>query len=326
MHGLELTVGTAAVKHWRRRARGLGSRCMRRAKRRIAAPGRGAEPRPRRALALGILLGGLSTMGLAPAPGCDNAPDEVVAPVTITPAEEPGPQREPPVEALRVHVLREYPHDKDAFTQGLLWHDGAIYESTGQYGESSLRKVRLDDGKVLAERAIDPGLFAEGLALVDGHLIQLTWRAGLALVSDLETLEQRKTLRYRGEGWGLCYDGSFLVMSDGSSILEFRDPASLEVIREVTVTKNGRAVPRLNELECVGADIYANIWRSDEILRIDARTGRVTASIDASGLLTRLESIRADVLNGIAYKPDSKTFLITGKLWPHLFEVELVPR
>jgi glutamine cyclotransferase len=265
-------------------------------------------------------------MGLAPAPGCDNTPDEVVAPVTITPTEEPGPQPEPPVEALRVHVLREFPHRSDAFTQGLLWHDGAIYESTGQYGESSLRKVRLDDGKVLAERAIDPALFAEGLALVDGRLIQLTWRAGLALVSDLETLEQLKTLRYRGEGWGLCYDGSSLVMSDGSSILEFRDAASLEVIREVTVTKNGRAVPRLNELECVGTDIYANIWRSDEILRIDARTGRVTASIDASGLLTRLESIRADVLNGIAYKPDSKTFLITGKLWPHLFEVELVPR
>jgi len=142
----------------------------------------------------------------------------------------------------------------------------------------------------------------------------------------LATLERRTTLRYSGEGWGLCFDGTALVMSDGSSTLEFRDPSSMEVLREVSVMKEGRPVPRLNELECVDSDIYANVWRSNEILRIDSKTGRVTASIDASDLLTRFESLQADVLNGIAYKPDSKTFLVTGKRWPQLFEVELVPR
>jgi len=201
-----------------------------------------------------------------------------------------------------------------------------MYESTGQYGKSSLRKVRLEDGKVLAERKLDPNLFGEGLALIDDSLVQLTWRAGVALVSDLATLETRTTLQYRGEGWGLCFDGTALVMSDGSSILEFRDPKSLEILREVSVMKNGHPVPRLNELECVGSEIYANVWQRNEILRVDAKTGRVTASIDASGLLTAAESRAADVLNGIAYKEDSKTFLVTGKLWPQLFEVELVPR
>lgn len=201
-----------------------------------------------------------------------------------------------------------------------------MYESTGQYGKSSLRKVRLEDGKVLALRELDAELFGEGLARVDERLVQLTWRSGLALISDLATLEQRSTIRYRGEGWGLCFDGTALVMSDGSSVLEFRDPSSMEILREVSVSKEGRPVPRLNELECVGSEIYANVWQSSEILRIDSKTGRVTASIDASDLLTRFESLRADVLNGIAYKPDSKTFLVTGKLWPQLFEVELVPR
>ncbi|MDH3652651.1 MAG: glutaminyl-peptide cyclotransferase [Myxococcales bacterium] len=273
-----------------------------------------------------MLVAGLAAVAAAVAPGCGKPAEETVSPVHVTPTDTTHPVGGPAPEALRVRVLRQYPHDKDAFTQGLIWHDGVMYESTGQYGKSSLRKVRLEDGKVLARRELDPDFFGEGLARVDDQLVQLTWRSGLALVSDLATLERRTTLRYRGEGWGLCFDGTALVMSDGSSILEFRDPKSMEVLREVSVMKEGLPVPRLNELECVDSDIYANVWRSDEILRIDSKTGRVTASIDASDLLTRLESLRADVLNGIAYKADSKTFLVTGKLWPQLFEVELVPR
>jgi len=222
--------------------------------------------------------------------------------------------------------VRKYPHAVDAFTQGLLWHDGAMYESTGRYGESSLRRVRLDDGRVLAERELDESLFGEGLARVDDRLVQLTWRSGVAVVSDLTTLERRDSLRYLGEGWGLCHDGEELIMSDGSSILEFRDPASFELSREVTVWNGKRTVRNLNELECVGDEVYANVWQTDEIVRIDSKTGKVTAVIDASGLLSREEAARADVLNGIAYKPDSKTFLLTGKLWPYVFEVELVPR
>ncbi len=223
-------------------------------------------------------------------------------------------------------MIRKYPHATDAFTQGLIWHEGFMYESTGQYGQSSLRKVRLEDGKVLAQHELEPRFFGEGLARVEDRLIQLTWRSGLAFVSDLGTLERRKTLRYRGEGWGLCYDGTELAMSDGSSILEFREPESMALLREVTVMKSGRPVRKVNELECVGSEIYANIWQRNEIVRIEAKTGRVTATIDASGLLSRVEAMRADVLNGIAYRPESKTFLLTGKLWPHVFEVELVPR
>lgn len=269
-----------------------------------------------------MLVGGL----VAFAPGCPNQAEETVAPVDIIPADVARPAAPLPIEELEVRVIHEYPHATDAFTQGLIWHEGVMYESTGQYGRSSLRKVQLEDGEVLDQRDLDPAVFGEGLALVDDRLIQLTWRAGLALVSDLETLEERTTLRYRGEGWGLCYDGTALVMSDGSSMLEFRDPDSMELLGEVTVLKDGHPVRKLNELECVGSEVYANVWQSNEILRIDRETGQVTATIDASGLLSRMEAMRADVLNGIAYKPPSKTFLLTGKLWPHVFEVEFVPR
>jgi len=272
-------------------------------------------------IAVALIIGGI---GLAS--GCPKQAEETVVPVEIRPSETTSPSTAPGIEELRVHVVQRYPHATDAFTQGLLWHDGFMYESTGQYGQSSLRKVRLRDGAVLAEHKLDPSLFGEGLALVDDRFIQLTWRSGLAIISDLETLQQHATLRYPGEGWGLCYDGAALVMSDGSSILEFRDPQSMELLREVTVMKNGRPVREINELECVGADVYANVWHRNEILRIDPQTGRVTGTIDASGLLSRMEATRADVLNGIAYKPESKTFLLTGKFWPHVFEVELEPR
>jgi glutamine cyclotransferase len=252
--------------------------------------------------------------------------EETVAPVEIAPADEPRSPVPPTIELLRVRILAKYPHASDAFTQGLLWHGGAMYESTGRYGKSAIRHVRLEDGAVLQERTLDPRFFGEGLALVDDRLIQLTWRSGMAIVSDLDTLEPQETLRYPGEGWGLCFDGTALVMSDGSSILEVRDPDSLDLLRELTVWRGSSPVPKLNELECVGDDIYANIWQRDEIVRIDAQTGQVTAVIDASGLLSTMERLRADVLNGIAYKPDTETFLLTGKLWPHVFEVELVPR
>jgi glutamine cyclotransferase len=285
-----------------------------------------AEHRSTRVLWGGMLVGGVVAMGFVLAPGLREPAEEIVAPVNLTPKEASSPAIAPPIEELRVRVIRKYPHATDAFTQGLIWHQGVIYESTGQYGESSLRKVSLEDGKVLERRELEPRFFGEGLARVDDRLIQLTWRSGVALVSDLATLEKQKTLRYVGEGWGLCYDGTELVMSDGSSMLEFRDPESMSLLREVTVMRNGRPVPKLNELECVGSEIYANIWQRDEIIRIDRQTGRVTATIDASGLLSRIEAMRADALNGIAYKADSKTFLLTGKLWPHLFEVELVPR
>jgi glutaminyl-peptide cyclotransferase len=258
--------------------------------------------------------------------GCREPGEETVMPVELSPSAAPPSADVPIVEQLTVRVVDRTPHAEDAFTQGLLWHDGLLYESTGRYGASSLRRVRLDDGRVLAERDLDSRFFGEGLARVDDRLVQLTWRSGIAVVSDLRTLQRRDSLRYQGEGWGLCHDGDELVMSDGSSMLEFRDPVTFESLREMTVWNGRRAVRNLNELECVGDEIYANVWQSDEIVRIDAKTGRVTAVIDASGLLSPEEAARADVLNGIAYKPETNTFLLTGKLWPHVFEVELVPR
>ena len=299
---------------------------MVRAQRRHAEAVKPAGQRSTRVLWGGMLVGGLIAVGIALAPGFRKPSEETVAPVDITPSEISRPVAAPEIEELRVQVIRRYPHATDAFTQGLLWHEGVMYESTGQYGQSSLRKVRLEDGKVLTQRNLGPKLFGEGLDRVGERLIQLTWRSGLAFVSDLTTLEEQETLSYHGEGWGLCYDGTALVMSDGSSMLEFRDPESLALLGEMSVLKDGRPIRQLNELECVGSEIYANIWQRDEILRIDRQSGRVTATIDASGLLSRAEARRADVLNGIAYKPESKTFLLTGKLWPHVFEVEFVPR
>ncbi|MGB5193281.1 MAG: glutaminyl-peptide cyclotransferase [Polyangiales bacterium] len=268
----------------------------------------------------------LLTFPLLFGPGCDEPVEETVTPVELTPGNRSPSHPASSIERLRVQVVAKYPHAPDAFTQGLLWHDGVLYESTGRYGRSSLRRVRLEDGKVLAERSLDPSFFGEGLALVDDRLVQLTWRSGIAVVSDLQSLERQDLLRYPGEGWGLCFDGTALVMSDGSSILERRDPQSMDLLEEMTVWRGERPVRKLNELECVGDDVYANIWQSNEIVRIDAKTGRVTAVIDASGLLTPSEALRADVLNGIAYKADTDTFLLTGKLWPHVFEVELVAR
>ena len=299
---------------------------MGRAQRRHTEAVKRADQRSTRMLWGGMLAGGLIATGIALAPGFRTPAEETVAPVNITPNDTSRPVAAPAIEELRLRVIRKYPHATDAFTQGLIWHEGVMYESTGQYGRSSLRKVRLEDGKVLAQRKLGPKFFGEGLERVSERLIQLTWRSGFAFVSELSTLEARETLSYRGEGWGLCYDGTALVMSDGSSMLEFRDPESMELLGEVSVLRDGHPVRQLNELECVGSEIYANIWQRNEIIRIDRRSGRVTATIDASGLLSRVEARRADVLNGIAYKPESKTFLLTGKLWPHVFEVELLPR
>ena len=228
------------------------------------------------------------------------------------------------MERLRVEVIKRYPHQKDAFTQGLLWHDGRIYESTGGKGESSLREVELATGEVVRRLDSDPKVFAEGLALVGDLLYQITWRDGRAFVLRRADFEPVREHTYGGEGWGLCHDGELLVMSDGSDQLVFRDPDSFAIRHAVRVTLEGAPVTRLNELECVDGAVWANIWREERIVRIDPRDGRVTAVVDASGLLTAAERRGTDVLNGIAWMPETGHFLLTGKRWPWLFEVELV--
>lgn len=244
-----------------------------------------------------------------------------------------------PIEILVPEVLNVYPHDSESFTQGLLLHDGVFYESAGQEGESDLREVEIESGEVLQQIDVPEPYFAEGLALVDDRLIQLTWQHGEAFVYDLDSFVQNETFTYEGEGWGLCYDGQYLYRSLGTDTLILHDPETFEVVDQLQVTVGGVPISnfqtseglptsRLNELECVDSAIYANIWYSNFILRFDTTTGEVNGVIDATELLTeeeRAELPSGAVLNGIAYNPETETFFLTGKYWPNLFEVRLNP-
>ena len=234
-----------------------------------------------------------------------------------------GAPPDAPARERRVRVLAAYPHDPAAFTQGLLIDGGVLYESTGLEGQSTVRRVDLATGRVLASVALAPTRFGEGLARVPGRLIQLTWTNEVALVYEQASLRLLREVPYEGEGWGLCYDGVSLVMSDGTERLFFRDPDTFAVARVVDVRLNGRPIGHLNELECVGGSVYANVWHTDTILRIDAATGRVLERIDASGLLTGEERAAADVLNGIAHDSADGAFYLTGKNWPRLFKVRV---
>lgn len=222
-----------------------------------------------------------------------------------------------------LRIVAVHPHDPSAFTQGLVWDRGRLFESLGGYGESSLREVDLGTGAVRREVALPRHEFGEGLALVGDRLVQLTWREGVARIWRRDDFAPAGTFRYSGEGWGLTYDGSQLVQSDGSSTLTFRDAADFTPRRTVNVVRDGRPAPYLNELEWADGAIYANVWQSEEILRVDSASGQVTAVFDASGLLAPDERIAVDVLNGIAWNPDTGRFYLTGKRWPKLFEVEL---
>lgn len=228
------------------------------------------------------------------------------------------------VQRLEPEVLARLPHDPGAFTQGLLLADGRLYESTGLYGESSLREVDPESGEVLRVRYLPAEVFGEGLARVGDRLVQLTWRSGRAFVYELDTFEPVAEFRYDTEGWGLCFDGAWLYMSDGSSRLFRRHPDTFALEGTVAVALDGEPQPRLNELECVGEHVYANVWQADTILKIHKGSGRVVAVIDAGALLSAAERAELGpdaVLNGIAYRPERDTFYLTGKLWPVLLEV-----
>lgn len=229
------------------------------------------------------------------------------------------------VPEIGYQVAATFPHDPGAYTQGLLFHDGVLYESTGQYGTSTLRKVDAQTGEVLASVAIDSTFFAEGLARVGSELIQLTWKSEVAFVYDLETLELKRQFEYSGEGWGLCYDGTSLFMSNGSSKLSVRDPVTFQIQSEIEVTKGGFALASINELECVGEHIYANVYLTDKIVKIDKASGEVVGELDGFelSLASRRPGERDAVLNGIAYIEETGIFLVTGKLWPSLFALRL---
>ena len=221
---------------------------------------------------------------------------------------------------MRPEIVATYPHDPRAFTQGLLFHQGKLYESTGLLGRSSLRRVVPSTGVVEHSTSLAADQFGEGLALVGDRFFVLTWQNHVALTYDLDFAPVGR-FDYTGEGWGLCYDGRRLVMSDGSSRLFFRNPATFAIVGEIEVRGANGPVPNLNELECVGSLVYANVWQTNAILRIDPSSGDVTGTVDASGLLTSAEAASVDVLNGIAFNPATGHFFVTGKLWPKLFEV-----
>ncbi len=221
-------------------------------------------------------------------------------------------------------MVATHPHDTSAFTQGLLWSEGRVYESTGLRGASVLRMVDLTTGQVLRETAADPEHFGEGLALVGDRLIWLTWQAGTAGVYHQDSFELLDRFAYQGQGWGLCHDGDRLVMSDGSAALFFRHPETFALLGSVAVTEaDGTPVDRLNELECVGETVWANVWLTDRIVVIDPTTGLVVAEADLAGIISPhpADADTNDVLNGIAYRSETGTFLLTGKRWPSVFEV-----
>ena len=236
------------------------------------------------------------------------------------------PQQPPEIPTYSYRVVHSFPHDPDAYTQGLLYDNGFLYESTGQYGQSSLRKVELETGAVVQLHQLDDRFFAEGLALFSNRLLQLTWQANKGFAYRLDSFEQLAEFAYPTEGWGLTYDGELLVMSDGSATLYFRDPFTFAEVSRVAVVAQGRPVSQLNELEWIAGEVFANIWQTDTIARIDPATGQVAGWIDLTGLLNNEDrrGSNAEVLNGIAYDPEGERLFVTGKRWPKLYQIELI--
>jgi glutaminyl-peptide cyclotransferase len=221
-------------------------------------------------------------------------------------------------------VVREYPHDVGAYCQGLVYDQGVLYEGTGRYGESTLRRVRLESGEILEQTELDRRYFGEGIAIWQDKIYQLTWRERTAMEYDKQSLQPTgKVFRYTGEGWGLTTDGQSLIMSDGTSVLRFLDPQTFEVQRRITVHEGRRRITNLNELEWVRGQIFANVWQQDYLVVISPRTGEVTAKIDLRGLAPPRRVLDDTVLNGIAYDEENDRLFVTGKNWPTLYEIQL---
>ena len=242
-------------------------------------------------------------------------------------AQSPGPAASSPAPVTPVYgyeVVRTFPHDPTAFTQGLVIRDGELIESTGRE-PSSVRRVRLEDGVVLQKRDLDPEYFGEGLTEIGGRVVTLTWNNGVGFVWNAADLSQTSQFAYAGEGWGLTHDGARLILSDGSPALRFFDPETFAETGRVPVTLNGRPVRQLNELEWIDGEVWANVWQTNYIVRIDPASGHVVGIIDLSGLLPAgaVKDPNDDVLNGIAWDEKNRRLFVTGKNWPSLFEIKL---
>lgn len=224
-------------------------------------------------------------------------------------------------------VVATYPHDPAAFTQGLQWFDERLFEGTGVVGTSSIREVELTTGRVIRKQDLEAPHFGEGIVILGDKLYELTWTSGKAFVYDWKTFKRTGEFKYDGEGWGLTSDGTSLIMSNGTSKLVWRNPATFDTTKSITVTDHGTPVEKLNELEWVKGELWANVWQSDQIARIDPATGKVLGWIDLSGILSALDrSGKEDVLNGIAYDAVKDRYFVTGKYWSKLFEIKLKRR
>lgn len=234
------------------------------------------------------------------------------------------------MQAVRVmgyEIVNEYPHDPGAYTQGLYFEDGSLFEGTGRYGQSALRQVELETGRVVRQVDLPSWLFGEGVAALGGLVYQLTWEARVGFIYDPATFERRGRFSYDTEGWGLTHDGRYLIMSDGSSVLSFRDPQSFAEVRRVRVFDRSGAIEALNELEFINGRVWANVWHRDDILQIDPESGAVVGRIDLTGLLGDDYPLDSEgVLNGIAYDSAGDRIFVTGKLWPRIFEIRVVPQ
>jgi glutamine cyclotransferase len=261
------------------------------------------------------------------APAANENKPAPTAPTQAPPPTVPAAKSEP-VARYTYQVVHSFPHDPAAFTQGLIFENGMLYESTGLYGNSSLRRVILQVGQILNRIDFPQGVFAEGVTLFGDRLYMLTWKAQKGYVFDPTSLKQLGEFGYRGEGWGLTHDERSLIMSDGTSTLRFLDPQTLVLQRTIDVKQDGKSVDQVNELEYVKGEILANVWKTNTILRIDPATGRVTGTIDLTGLFTPAPDadLEDDVLNGIAYDAAGDRLFVTGKRWPKVFEIKLVKK
>jgi glutamine cyclotransferase len=246
----------------------------------------------------------------------------IVAMTTPTSTQRASRSRAPVAGYRVVHV---FPHDSEAFTQGLVYLDGLFYEGTGLNGRSTIRKVKIETGQVMQLHKLDSQYFGEGIAILNDTLFQLTWQSGIAFLYDRTTFTRTGTFSYTGEGWGLTHDGRRLIMSDGTATLRFIDPASHKEISRLAVRDGGKPVLNLNELEYIKGEVFANVWQTDRIARISPKTGEVTGWIDLKGLLPASEQAPDAVLNGIAYDAAGDRLFVTGKLWPKVFEIRIVP-
>ena len=246
-----------------------------------------------------------------------------VASIPASPVSD-GTSATSPVARYTYEVVKAWPHDREAFTQGLVFRDGNFIESTGLNGRSTLREVQLESGRVLKQVTVPPEYFAEGVAVIGGDLFQLTWQNRKGFIYDVDTFQLRKEFTYEGEGWGLTTDGKSLILSDGTSQIRFIDPVTFSVTRTISVTMDGKPVDRLNELEYIRGQIFANVWQTDDVIRIDPATGIVRGVIDFSGLLAPQDRAPdTDVLNGIAYDAKNDRLFVSGKRWPRVFEVRV---